>query len=166
MICICVHSGTNQEWSFEVRTDPHSGVSIINITYTSHQSCADKFARGQVNVSNALNVRSSTTATLPNVTPVSNTAISVSGLQHCVEYEGYVWVSYPKLSDTSAKRFIKRAMLCKWLETQAPTGMHSHTLPSYAFSHFFTHPHITPMYMHRSMPPTHLYTSTHMHMNT
>ena len=111
--CICVNAGTKQEWSFGVQSDQHSGAFLINITYTNHHFCAEKFARGRVNISKALNITSNTTATLPNVTQVSNTAISISGLQHCVEYEGNVWVSYPRFGDTIAKRFISRDMLCK-----------------------------------------------------
>lgn len=86
---------------------------MINLTYTSHQFCADKFARGMVNVSKAFNVTSNTSATLPNVVQVSNTAVNISGMQHCVEYEGRVWVSYPGLGDTDSTRFFNRDMLCK-----------------------------------------------------
>lgn len=111
--CICVHAGTKQEWSFGVQSDQHSGAFLINITYTNHNFCAEKFARGRVNISKAWNLSSNATATLPTLTQVSSTAINISGLQHCVEYEGNVWVSYPRLGDTIAKRFINRDMLCK-----------------------------------------------------
>ena len=101
----------NQDWLF-IRA-PEAASFLINITFTNNQFCAAKFARGVINITKAVNVTSNTTATLPKVVRVSNTSVKVSGVQHCVEYEGNVWVSYPGLGNTSAKKFTNTDMLCK-----------------------------------------------------
>ena len=103
----------DQDWLFTHVPGSSTASFLVNITFTNNQFCADKFARGVVNVTKAVNVTSNTTATLPNVVRVSNTTVKVSGMQHCVQYEGNVQVSYPGLGDTSAKRFTNSDMLCK-----------------------------------------------------
>ena len=111
---LCLHSDPqDQDWLFIHVPGHFTSSFLIKISFTNNQFCADKFARGVVNVTKAVNATSNTTATLPNVVRVSNTTVKVSGVQHCVQYEGSVWVSYPGLGDTIAKKFTNTDMLCK-----------------------------------------------------
>lgn len=89
---------------------------LMQITFTSHQFCAEKRAIVSINVE-AFNVSSNMTLQeqdkMPLVHNITKTLLNVTNLLRCVRYRHRVRVVYPGLGETEEKTYEDASMLRK-----------------------------------------------------
>ena len=114
------YTGNEQNWTLSVMM-PHGTSHMVSfllmqITFTSHQTCAQKRAMISV-VTEAFNVSSNTTLQeqdkMPLVNKVTKTLLNVTNLLRCVRYRHRVRVVYPGLGETEQKVYEDTSMLRK-----------------------------------------------------
>ena len=89
---------------------------LMQITFTSHQFCAEKRAIVSVNIE-AFNVSSNMTLQehdkMPLVHNITKTLLNVTNLLQCVRYRYSIRVVYPGLGETEEKIYEDTSMLRK-----------------------------------------------------
>ena len=113
-----LYTGKEQNWSLSLLQHETSIASflLMQITFTSHQFCAEKRAIVSHD-KEAFNVSSNMTLQehdkLPLVHNITKTLLNVTNLLRCVRYRHRVRVVYPGLGETEEKIYEDTSMLRK-----------------------------------------------------